>query len=301
MRERPWIDTHIHVSAVGPSGERRERLLEELLAVLDRCDADLRLVLSPDGAELSRIIREPGGVLESNRFIHDLVRRAPGRLYGSCTVNPHFLDESIRAMEAYFGEWGFVQLGEMLQYMMDYEMNSDPVEALVRRAVAFGVPVQVHLSTSNAEAHASSHGMEQLADLFGIAERVPEAKYILAHAVGMPDANPPVVDAYLDAIETRFATWPENFWMEIRDFHSPGVRSALSRVPANRLLAGTDWTTRHGPPFLPYGTIFGVARPEENPYPPSVAAMVGFLKEAGATDEAVDQIGFRNASALLGL
>ena len=281
MTARPWLDTHIHVSAVGRDGGRRERLLDDLLAVLDRCDADLRLVLSPDGAELSRSIREAEGVHESNRFIAQLVREAPGRLYASCNVNPHFLDESLRTMEACFGEWGFVQLGEMLQYMMKYRMDSDAVEHLVREAAGFGVPVQVHLSTSNRVEHASSHGIEQLEDLLACVERVPEARYILAHAVGMPDDDPPVVVQYLDAIEERFGEWPDNFWMEVRDFDSPSLPPALARVPATRLIAGTDWTTRVGPPFLPYGTVFGVSRAEDNAYPPSVAAMVGFLEQAG--------------------
>jgi len=299
MSKRPWLDTHVHVSAFGPKGERRERLLEDLLGLLDRTDADLRLVVSPDGPEMDRIGRDPEGILESARFIRDLVRRAPGRLYGSCCVNPNFLDASLRTMEACFGEWGFVQLGEMLQYMMNYTMDSDATERVVRRAAEFGVPVQVHISTSNRMSHASSHGMDQLRDLFGLVDRVPEAHYILAHAVGMPDDGPPVVDQYLDAIEERFGDWPGDFWMEIRDFDSPGVRSALARVPATRLIAGTDWTTRTGPPFLPYGTIFGVTRAEDNLYPPSIASIVAFLKKAGADDETVDRIACRNAAELL--
>jgi len=145
---------------------------------------------------MDRIGRDPEGILESARFIRDLVRRAPGRLYGSCCVNPNFLDPSLRTMEACFGEWGFVQMN-----------------------------------------HASSHGMGQLRDLFGLVRRVPDAHYILAHAVG--------------------------------------------------------------PPFLPYGTIFGVAGAEDNPYPPSIASMVAFLKRAGADDETVERIGYRNAAELL--
>lgn len=293
---RLWLDTHIHVSATGADGRKRDRLLEDLLDVLDRCDADLRFVLSPDGAELSRIMQSAEGVYESSKFIYDLARQAPDRLYGSCTVNPHFLDESVRTMETCFEKWGFVQLGEMLQYMMDYKMDSDPVEELVRLAVGYDVPVQVHISTSNRGEHSSSFGMDQLLDLFRLMDRVPEAKYILAHAVGMPDDNPPVVDAYLDAVEQRFSSWPDNCWMEIRDFNSPGIRSALAGVPSTRLIAGTDWTTREGPPFQPYGTLFGV---KENPYPPCVASMVGFLKEAGADEEVVEQIGFGNAESLL--
>ena len=304
MSKRLWLDTHIHVSAFGPEGEHRgvRKLLDDLLAMLDGCDADLRLVITPDGREMGRVGREPEAVFECNKSIHDLVSQAPGRLFGSCFINPNFLDETLRTIETCFGEWGFVQLGEMLQYSMNYKMDSDPAETVVRRAVEYGVPVQVHISTAHPMEHNSSWGMEQLADLFGCVDRVPEASYILAHAVGMPDDGAtPVVVQYLDAIDERYDGWPENFWMEIRDFDSPGVPHALARVPATRLIAGTDWTTRIGPPFLPYGTIFNVKRAEDNPYPPSVAAMVGFLKDAGASDDDIERIGFRNAAELLGL
>ena len=236
------------MSDIGPDGQARERLLEDLLAVLDADEADLRFVISPDGARLSRVAQEPGGVTEGNEFIHDLVSPAPGRLYGSCMVNPRFLDESLRMMDKCLGEWGFVQLGEMLQYMMDYEMDSPNAARLVRRAAELGAPVQVHISTSNARAHSSSFGMAQLDDLCRLAEKTPEVRYILAHAVGMPDADPPVVDKYLDFIGERYGSVPDNFWVEIRDFDSPGVHSALARVRADRLLAGTDWVTRVGPP-----------------------------------------------------
>ncbi len=294
-----WIDTHVHVSAYGPEGQPRAHLLEDLLAVLDGAGADLRFVLSPDGAELSRLATEPGGVTAGNHFIHDLAERAPGRLFGSCMINPRFLDESLRMMDTCFGQWGFVQLGEMLQYMMGYEMASPPVERIVRHAAQYGVPVQVHISTSNSRTHPSSFGVEQLRDLCDLSERVPEASYILAHAVGTPRSAPPVVDEYLEVIEGRFGGLPANFWLEIRDFDSPGVRSVLARVPANRLLAGTDWVTRVGPPFLPYGVIFGVTGTEANPYPPGVEAMVALLREHGASEEAIDLIASGNARELL--
>jgi len=299
MAEPKWLDTHIHVSDVGKDGEHRERLFEDLIDVLDRADADLRFVLSPD-ANWNRIVKQDEeGTLKAAEFINGLVRRAPDRFYGSCLVNPHFLDASLKTMELCFEQYGFVQLGEMLQYMMDYYMDTDAVEALVRRAVEYDVPVQVHISTSNSKQGQFESGLEELDDMLGLVERVPEAKYILAHFVGMPDDDPPVVDAYLDVIEDRYGEWPGNFWAEIRDFSSPGVRSVLARVPHDRLIAGTDWTTRVGPPFLPYGTLFTSRAGEANPFPPCVASMVGFLKDAGVADEVVSAIGFGNAAELL--
>ncbi len=293
-----WLDTHVHVSDLGPSGPRPD-LLGDLLRVLDTGGEDLRFVISPDAQWNTIVKTESDGVRRANAFIHDLVARAPDRLYGSCLVNPRFLDESLRAMDRCFGQWGFVQLGEMLQYMMAYDMDTDAVEALVRKAVEYGVPVQVHISTSNSPRQGHTSGMGELRDLFGIAERVASASYILAHLVGMPDDNPPVVDAYLDAIDARYGAWPEMFWAEIRDFDSPGVRSALERIPGDRLLAGTDWCSRIGPPFLPYGTIFGdsapVARADRSP----VAGLVADLREAGAGDGLIRRIGFDNGAELL--
>jgi len=299
MSRRVWIDTHVHVCDIGPDGNTRPHFVERLLAVLDADEADLRFVLTPDGARLSRVGQSAEGVIEGNEFIRDVVQHAPGRLYGSCMVNPHFMDESLAMMDRCFGEWGFVQLGEMLQYMMDYQMDSDPVERLVRQAIEFDVPVQVHISTSNRMSHNSSWGVDQLNDLFGLVERVPEAKYVLAHLVGMVDDNPPVVDTYLDMIDRQYGGWPDGFWAEIRDFNSPGVRSVLERVPANRLLAGTDWVTRIGPPFLPYGVVFDVKQAEDNPYPPCVGSMVNFLRDAGASDGTIGLIGEGNARELL--
>jgi hypothetical protein len=108
-----------------------------------------------------------------------------------------------------------------------------------------------------------------------------------------------VVDAYLDLVEQRFGSIPDNFWWEIRDFNSPGVRSVLARVSDDRLLAGTDWVTRVGPPFLPYGVVFGAPSAEENAYAPSVGAMVEFLRQAGASEETIENIGSLNACGLL--
>jgi predicted TIM-barrel fold metal-dependent hydrolase len=294
--KRKWIDTHIHVSNYSPDSTKRGDILADLLEVLDRSGADLRFVLSPDVPWVNRMMQDGSRILEANRFIYDLVRLAPNRLYGSCMITPNFLDDSLKAIQVCFQEWGFIQLGEMVQYLMKYRMDTDAAEKTVRLAMQFDVPIQVHLSTSGRTGDGPmGSGMEQLGDFFGIVERVPDAKYILAHAVGM-ETEPPVVDGYLDAIEKRYGKIPDNFWFEIRDFNSPGVRSVLGRVSVDRIIAGTDWTTRVGPPFQPYGVIVG--KVEDNPYPPCIDAMVGFLRQEGASDQDIEKIGFGNAARL---
>jgi len=295
-----WIDTHVHVSSIGPAGSKRDRLLDDLLAVLDGDEADLRFVISPDTAELVRVINEPDGQVHAAHFIQDLVSRAPGRLYGACCINPHHVDFALQAMDLCFGEFGFPLFGEMLQYMMHYRMDSPEVETLVRRAVEFDVPVQVHISTSNSAQGNFTSGNEELADLCDLHDKVPEAKVILAHFVGT-DKLPPVVDGYLDDLDRRYGRFPENMWAEIRDFSSPGVKSALERIPHDRIIAGTDWVTRVGPPFPPYGVLFPATSAADNPYPPHVAAMVDLLRQAGADDETIGLISSENARRLMKL
>jgi len=298
-----WLDTHIHVSDLSADSSKREHMLADLLDVLDRCDADLRFVISCDGHYNGLVKQQPDGMMIANSMIHELCRQAPDRLFGSCIVNPHYLDESLQMMEVAFGEWGFVQLGEMLPYMLDFVMDSDPVERLVRQALVFDVPVQVHLGTYwGYKMGASGHGMDHMEDLLGIAERVPEAKYILAHAIGCAETRRFIswADWFLDALAGFFDEYPDNFWVEIRDFHCPALPRAVAEVPSNRLLAGTDWTTRIGPPFQTYGTMFNVSE-ADNPFPPKVASFVGFLRAAGASDEGIERLAWRNAAELYGL
>ena len=298
-----WIDTHIHVSDIGRDGNHRDRLLEDLLDVLDRCDEDLRLVISCDFPYIGRIANDPELMLPANRMIHSLAAAAPGRLFGACMVNPNFLAESLRCMDVCFGEWGFVMLGEMLPYSMKYVMDSDNAERVVRHALDFDVPVQVHLGTYwHRDFAGSCDGMDHMRDLLRCVQRVPDAKYILAHAIGC-GATPeyvPWADMFLDTIQAYFPEYPHNLWIEIRDFHAPGLKRTVADVPSNRLLAGTDWTTRVGPPFQSYGTMFDVAE-AENPFPPGAGSMMSFMREAGATDEAAAEVAFRNAQDLLKL
>jgi len=215
-------------------------------------------------------------------------------------INPNFSDESLRVMDICFNEWGFVMLGEMLQYSMKYDMDSDVAEAVVRKAVEFDVPVQVHLGTYWHKDHEGScDGMDHMRDLLRCVDRVPEAKYILAHAIGCGPTPEYVswADMFLDTIAGVFSSYPDNFWIEIRDFQCKALKRTITDVPSDHLLAGTDWTTRIGPPFQTYGTMFGVEE-DENPFPPEVESFVKFLRDAGASEEDISRIGFENAKEL---
>lgn len=297
---RLWIDSHIHVSDISREGHKRERMLEDLLELMERSDADLRFIISADFPYQTNMKTDPAAILAANRMIHDLCRRAPKRLFGSCTLNPNFLEESLRVMKICFEEWGFVQLGEMLHYMHGYRMDSDATEKLVRLAVRYDVPVHVHLGTYWLKTHTGAvDGMDHMRDLLRAADRVPEAKYVLAHAIGRGPTSEYIswANMFLDTIQGVFPKYPGNFWIEIRDFHAAALPRAIREVPATRLLSGTDWTTRIGPPFQPYGTMFDVPA-GKNPFPPKVESFVGFLRAAGASEAVITRIGSENAKEL---
>jgi hypothetical protein len=141
--------------------------------------------------------------------------------------------------------------------------------------------------------------MDHMTDLIAAAERVPEAKFILAHAIGCGPTPDYIswADMFLDTIAGCFPRYPDNFWIEIRDFQCKALKRTLAEVPATRLLAGTDWCTRIGPPFQSYGTMFDVPQ-DKNPFPPKVASFKKFLRAAGASEETVMRIAYKNATGL---
>jgi predicted TIM-barrel fold metal-dependent hydrolase len=205
-------------------------------------------------------------------------------------------------MDLCFGKWGFVQLGELVTYLMRYRMDTEPVEKLVRKAQEFDVPVQVHISTSNARGQGGfSSGGEQLEDMLDLADRVPGAKYIIAHGIGAPAKDPPAIETYLRIIQRRYGRWPENLWIEIKDFNATAAISiALRHIPSLRLLAGTDWENSEELPYPLYGTMFYGGKKGKS-FSPNVKSLVNLLREAGADEETIRRIAWKNAAALFKL
>lgn len=297
-----WIDGHIHVGAFDQKGNPRGDVLPDLLAMLDAEDADLHLVLSTNTPEMSWMRTDPEWIERANSYIHDLCRRSGGRLYGSCLVTFEFPDESERVLRKAVEQWGFVQYGEILPEEMERGLTRPEVVAGVELAASYGLPAEIHLSTNY------ERGIEHLEQLAALAEAVPQAKYLAAHAIGGR-----MSDYYIEQLAPRISRG-ENFWVEIRDFNNlPALRRALREIGAERLIPGTDWTNRLGPPYLPYGVVFDVPDAasrigrrqirgvEDVPYRPSVASLVDFLEQAGATAAQIEMIGWRNGAELFGL
>lgn len=295
-----WLDTHVHLSRADAAGNPRGDVLPDVLAVMADSGADLTWVISADLPEVRLARQQPDGTERANAFLYDLCRRSGGRLYGAFLASPQFPQEAERWLRQAVEQWGFVLYGEVLEDVVDWGLTTPEVVQSVEQAAAYGLPVQVHVSTNY------DKGRRHLAQLLALAGRVPQARYIVAHAVGGR-----MTDDYLAEMAPRIARG-EPYWLEIRDFDDvAALRRAFAAVGAERLIAGTDWTNRVGPPYLPYGVRFDVADPtspigrrairgvEDLPYDPSVPTFVRFLEQAGATPAQIERIGWANAAELL--
>ncbi|MGI6208118.1 MAG: hypothetical protein ACOYEW_07870 [Anaerolineae bacterium] len=224
-----WLDTHIHVSAFGSDGSPRGDILPELLAVVERDGADLRLVLSCDTPEVKRMRTDPEWLERGNRFLHELCVRSGGRFYAACLVSPQFPEGSEQVLRLAAEEWGFVQYGEVLVDVVEDGLTRPEVIASVEQATSYGLPIHTHVSTNYEK------GIAHMAQLFALAEAVPQARYLVAHTIGGR-----MSDYYIDQLAPRLARG-ENFWVEIRDHQQrPGP---VSGAEGDR---GRETGGRHG-------------------------------------------------------
>ncbi|MFW6438227.1 MAG: amidohydrolase family protein [Armatimonadota bacterium] len=291
---RLWIDSHVHIRGWSQDGEdSRDFDIDEIMRVMDADTAHLVWVISYSFPGSRAIKADPvGGLTWTNEGQLGIIQDAPeGRIFGSVAVHPGAVEESLDAIDLYAGEHGFVQVGEVLGYAMGFELDSQAMVKIARKAAEHDIPVQCHCST------AGQPQGEQMRQTISLARKVPEAKIIAAHAIGGTNSY-----THITAAEVYAMMGGENLWLEIRDFNNrEWVREAVERLGSDRLIAGTDWIARGTPPFPPYGILFPLEDTDEMPYPCSVASLEGFLRESGCDDDDVANIAARNSIRLFGL
>lgn len=288
---RLWIDAHVHVYADLSSG-RPEFDAENLFAVMDADPAHLVWILTNARPDYGQLRRCPADFVRlTNEAQLELVAQLPpGRAFGSIAVHPGAVSESMRAIEVYATEHGFVQVGEILGYALGFDLDSPEMIEIARHAAHFGLPLQCHCSTSG-----QPEG-EQFFQAVNLARQVPEAKVIAAHAIGGTNSW-----MHITGAQIYYATGGANLWLEIRDFNTRSyLRAAVRRLGADRLIVGTDWIGRSKEPYLPYGVLFNT-KLEEMPYPCSSSSLAGFLREAGCNEAEIDLMAAGNSVRLFGL
>ena len=318
--KRLWIDGHTHLNLHHEDATPCAFSTADVVEVLDRCDADLRLFCEVGIAEMHCVAEDLDALHWANETLYQSIQPAEGRLFGCCFIHPDALAQSHKDLDYYVGERGFVQVGEV-EGILGFAMDSPAMIELARHATQLGVPLQMHCSTN-----AMPTG-EHTRQALSLARQVPEAKIIIAHAIGGRNTYQHIL-----AAETYLADAGDNVYLEIFDFHvREYVRAAHGRLGADRLLVGTDWMTYGNPPFATYGAVWQMLYPErndwshlqgfglsrwgnkvwldsqyvlaldENPFPVRVDSLVGFLHESGLNDDEIAKVGSGNAIRLFGL
>lgn len=310
--KRLWIDAHTHVDLRRPDGTLCDFKVEDILETLDASGEDLRLICSIGANGIRLAKADPEALHQANEELYQFLRPAEGRLFGSCFVRPDALAQAHADLDLYVGKRGFVQVAEVVgEYGNDLvngiygRMDTPEMVEITRHAAELGAPLQYHCSTNLVP------NGEHVRQTLNVARQVPEAKIVIAHAIGGRNSYLHVI-----AAETYLAGGGDNVYLEVYDVHvREFVRDAYQHVGADRLIVGTDWATRPEPPFAQYGIVrqmmfkdrndwshlrgFGLSRwdnhiwldqqyvlaLDENPYPCNIGSLFGFLSEAGLSDE----------------
>ncbi|HEY5753930.1 MAG TPA: amidohydrolase family protein [Chthoniobacterales bacterium] len=171
--------------------------------------------------------------LQNGWFI-EWVRQHPDRLLGFATVQlgagPKTLDQLQRALDA-----GLCGIGELFPQVQRFTFEDDVWSQLVGIAVERDVPINLHVSDPLAAAPSMPHPAP-LKDFVNLAQRFPDAKFVLAHwGGGIPfyELNPKV-RALLKNIYYDTAATPLLYDKRV-------FRSTVDLIGADRILFGTDY------------------------------------------------------------
>jgi uncharacterized protein len=190
------IDAHVHYTPPALAARLPEVLREEpywglLLApggtgsTLQDWVEPERMLADMDAAGLDRAVimgsywRHAEWCAAQNREILSLVRRWPDRLSGFCTVQPKAgpaaLDELKRCLDG-----GLYGVGEMGAYGQGWDLEDRDFLRLVEACIAYDIPLNLHVSEEIGHFYPGK-STTPLRSYYGLAERYPELKLILAH------------------------------------------------------------------------------------------------------------------------
>ena len=166
MSQIEIIDQH---STIGASCVvSGEGLPPEVLAeILQDCRHRARFSSADGRLEAGRI------PVESAKALAEVLRPHGGRITGWIAVNPHFLQESLEAMELGVRQLGMRAIGEMIQYMEDWVTDEYSVLPIVRLAGDLDVPINFHAGAA-----------EHVEGVVHLAESYPRTRFVMAHFGG---------------------------------------------------------------------------------------------------------------------
>jgi len=204
-----------------------EASLDRMIAGMDRMGMEC-LVLSPHSALA-------GDTREGNREMADAVQRFPGRIYGYCTINPHFPADMAPEMDRYLGQPGVVGI-KIHPAMHACPATDDRYTPVWERAQAQRLLVLSHTWGNDGGCGAS--------DMRKIAERYPDVRLLLGHSC---------YGAWREAIALA-AEFP-NVYLELTAaYHVYGLIEWMCRdAGSHKVILGSDYPWFD--PMVPVGCV----------------------------------------------
>lgn len=192
---------------------------ENVARVLRESPID-KMIISGFGADTGPTITETRAI---NRRVAELTGDYPDQFYGCCSVNPHYLAESLEEMDYTVREAGFICIGEVCPHILDFEMDSPEIRAIIAKAIELDVPLNLH---SSEPAH-----FQAIAKLAG---EYPAARIVMAHFGGFRFWRDGI-----EAIKDCDNVWADcSAWVL---FTAGAFESTIRKIGASRVLFGTDF------------------------------------------------------------
>ena len=192
---------------------------EDVAGVLRKSPID-KMIISSFGANMGPTM---AGTRAGNRQVAELIRKYPDQFYGYCSVNPHYLAESLEEMDYTVRESGFIGIGEVCPHVLNFEMDSPEVRAIITKAIELDVPLNLHSSEP-----------EHFQAIAKLAAEYPAANIIMAHFGGFR--------FWRDGIEQIKDC--DNVWADCSAwvlFTAGAFESTVRKIGAERVLFGTDF------------------------------------------------------------
>jgi predicted TIM-barrel fold metal-dependent hydrolase len=179
-----------------------------------------RAIISSTGGDMGPTDVE---MRAGNRRVAELVKSYPDQFYGYCSVHPHYLEASLKEMDYTVRELGFVGIGEVCPHVLDFEMDSDEVRAIIEKAIELDVPLNLHSSEP-----------PHFLGIAKLAREYPQARISMAHFGGFRFWRDGIT-----AIKHCDNVWADcSAWVL---FTMGAFEHTVKTLGAGRVLFGTDF------------------------------------------------------------
>jgi len=148
---------------VGTDGLPAEAMRE----ILSECPHRVRFVSFDGRIEAGRI------PIASVRRLREVLRPHAGRIAGSVSINPHFLEEGLEAMELGVRYLGMRAIGKMLPYMENWVTDEYRAMPIARLAGDLDVPISFAVTWET-----------YVEGFIHLAESFPRTRFVMSQFVG---------------------------------------------------------------------------------------------------------------------